>query len=364
MGTCKYCGKDPGWFSHSHKECEEKHTKGVNEFEAIVSSYFTQRATASDVQQTRNRLTTDSFLNEEDICGVADSEIRQYTASIHRPFSPSSMRLMDDFLNAVGVSYSKINKQGAVDEFTKKLLKGFMVEYFTDQLTLQKAHSRCEKVLGRFPMPPSNIEDAYLYVLNKAATNLMKNGSISDDDQMKMDDYVNYLHLPVNNLPVKYQNSEISKIGQMSIIKSLQRGVVPASSTPAPIMLGKGETIIWTYNGVTMYQEKIEKEYGGRRTGWSFRVMRGATYHVGGTKIKPVEHSYMDNKGVGTLYITNKHIIFQGDTAALRIPYFKMIGVTPYNDGIEIHRDGANMKRLTFQGFDSWFLTSILPYMV
>ena len=24
MGLCKYCGKDAGFFSHSHKECEEK----------------------------------------------------------------------------------------------------------------------------------------------------------------------------------------------------------------------------------------------------------------------------------------------------------------------------------------------------
>jgi len=37
-----------------------------------------------------------------------------------------------------------------------------------------------------------------------------------------------------------------------------------------------------------------------------------------------------------------------------------MIGVTPYSDGIEIHRDGANAKRLTFQGFDSWFLMNII----
>ena len=364
MSTCKYCGKDAGWFSHSHKECEQKHALGITDFSAVVSSYFTQRVTAAEIQRTKNRLAVDAFLSEDDICNVSDAEIRRYTASIHRPFSPTSMKIMDDYLNAVGVNYSKINKNGAVDEFTKKLMRGFMVEYFTDQLTLQVAHQRCEKVLTKFPMVQSNIEDAYLYVLNRAATNFMKNGTISDDDQMKMDSYVNYLHLPVNNLPVQYQNSEISKIGQMSIIKSLQRGVVPALTTPAPIMLGRGETIIWTYNGVTMYQEKVEKEYGGRRTGWSFRVMRGVTYHVGGTKIKPIEHSYLDNKGVGTLYITNKHIIFQGATAAQKIPYSKMIGVTPYSDGIEVHRDGANMKRLTFQGFDSWFLTSILPYMV
>ena len=117
MSTCKYCGKDAGWFSKSHKECEDKHDQGVKDFEAVVSSYFTKRATAADVQRAKQRLTVDAFLSEEDVCTIAAKEIRQYTASIHRPFSPSSMRLMDEFLTAVGVSYSKINKDGAVDEF-------------------------------------------------------------------------------------------------------------------------------------------------------------------------------------------------------------------------------------------------------
>ena len=235
-----------------------------------------------------------------------------------------------------------------------------MVEYFTDHLTLPVAHQRCEKVLSKFPMVQSNIEDAYLYVLNKAATNFIKNDTISDSDQQKIDDYVNYLQLPVNSLPVKYQNSQISRLGQVSILKNLQHGVFPSNGFTAPIMLGRGETIIWTYNGVTMYQEKTVKEYGGRRSGWSFRVMKGVTYHTGGTKIKPIEHTYMDNKGVGTLFITNKHLIFQGSMAAQKIPYSKMIGVTPYSDGIEVHRDGANVKRLTFQGFDSWFLMNVI----
>lgn len=360
MGTCKYCGQDAGWFSRSHKECTEKHTQGINDFCTVVNSYFTARATAASVQSAKNRLRVDAYLSDDDICEVADAEIRRYTASIHRPFSPTPMRIMDDFLNAVGVAYSKINSKGAVDEFTKKLMRGFMVEYFTGQLTLPVAHQRCEKVLGKFPMVQSNIEDAYLYVLNKAATNFVKNDTISDCDQQKIDDYVSYLQLPVNNLPVQYQNSEISRLCQISIIKNLQRGIFPSNGFPAPIMLGRGESIIWTYNGVTMYQEKTVKEYGGRRSGWSFRVMKGVTYHTGGTKIKPIEHTFMDNKGVGTLYITNKHIIFQGPTAAQKIPYAKMIGVTPYSDGIEVHRDGANAKRLTLQGFDSWFLMNVI----
>ena len=30
MGTCKYCGKSAGFFSRVHKECEEKHERGMS----------------------------------------------------------------------------------------------------------------------------------------------------------------------------------------------------------------------------------------------------------------------------------------------------------------------------------------------
>ena len=360
MGTCKYCGKDAGWFSKVHKECEDKHQQGLNDFSAVLSNYFTQRVSSTEVLKEKRRLTTDAFLSEEDICDLSDHAIRQYTASIHRPFSPKSMHLMDEFLNVVGVSYSKINGKGAVDEFTKKLLRGFMVEYFTDQLDLQTAHSRCEKVLAKFPMVPSNIEEAYLYVLNKAATNFLKNGLLTDDEQQKIDDYVSYLSLPVNNLPASYQNSEISKLGQVSIIKSIQRGVVPRTNLPAPIILGKNESILWTYNGVSLYQEKVTKEWVGRSHGVSFRIIKGVYYRVGGMKGHPVEHSSMEFQGNGSLYVTNKNLIFYSQMKSLKVPFNKIVGITPYSDGIEVHKDGANQKRMTMQGFDPWFIMNLL----
>ena len=249
---------------------------------------------------------------------------------------------------------------GAVDEFTKKLMKGFMVEYFTDQLSLQTAHHRCEKVLGKFPMTQRNIEDAYLYVLNKAATNFLKDGFLTDDEQQKIDEYVNYLALPVNNLPAQYQNSEISKLGQVSILKSVQRGVIPRTNMVAPIILGKSETILWTYNGVSLYQEKITKEWVGRSSGMSFRVMKGVYYRTGGMKGHPVEHSSMEFQGSGSLYVTNKNLIFYSQMKSVKVPFNKIVGITPYSDGIEVHKDGANQKRMTMQGFDPWFLMNLL----
>ena len=360
MSTCKYCGQDAGWFSKQHKECDEKHNIGLQELRSVVTRYFSGRATCSDISCTIQCKRRDNYLSDEDICNVSDAEIRSYTASIHRPFSPSSMRLMDEYLNAVGVNYSEINKNGAVDEFTKKLMKGFMVEYFTDQLTLQVAHNRCEKVLGKFPMSQSNIEDAYYYVLSKAATNFLKNGFISNSEQKKIDDYVNLLSLPLNNIPAKYQDSDISKIGQATILKNIQNGIVPRSNIVAPVILGKNECVLWTYNGISLYQEKITKEWVGRSGGFSFRVMKGVYYRTGRSKGHPVERSTMELKGIGSLYVTNKNLIIYSNTNGTKIPFNKIVGITPYSDGIEVHKDGANQKRITMQGFDPWFLMNLL----
>lgn len=363
MGICKYCGKSAGIFSKAHKECEEKHEQGLNEFQFVLSAYFTGRRTTAEVRQTRQRLMADAFLSEEDICEVSDKGIRNYTATLHRPYSPSSMRLMDDLVNALGVSYSKLSGKGGINEFTKKLMRGFMVEYFTGGLDLQRAHTRCEKVLTRFPMTQAQINDAYYYVLNKAATNFLKDGILTDDEQQKINDYVGYLALPINNLPEAYQSSEISKLGQASILKDIQRGIVPNTGIIAPIILGKKESVLWTYNGVSLYQEKITKEWVGRSRGMSFRVMKGVYYHTGGSKGHPVEHSSMEHQGTGSLFVTNKNLIFYSQTKGLKIPFNKIVGITPYSDGIEVHKDGANVKRITMQGFDPWFLMNLLSQM-
>lgn len=37
---CKYCGLSAGFFSHAHKECEEKHKQGIAELLANLRAYF------------------------------------------------------------------------------------------------------------------------------------------------------------------------------------------------------------------------------------------------------------------------------------------------------------------------------------
>ena len=114
---------------------------------------------------------------------------------------------------------------------------------------------------------------------------------------------------------------------------------------------------------VSLYQEKVTKELVGRSHGVSFRIIKGVYYRVGGMKGHPVEHSSMVFQGSGSLYVTNKNLIFYSQMKSTKVPFNKIVGITPYSDGIEVHKDGANQKRMTMQGFDPWFIMNILPYL-
>ena len=74
----------------------------------------------------------------------------------------------------------------------------------------------------------------------------------------------------------------------------------------------------------------------------------GLFSHVHSFKGHPVEHSYMDNAGTGTLYITNKHIIFHSSERSAKIPYKKIIGLNPYQDGMGVQQDGAKVSGYAF----------------
>lgn len=360
MGNCKYCGQSAGLFSKAHKECESKHSQGLTEFGSVCSAYFADRAVSHDIVRKRNSLRTNNFLSDEDIVHIGDTAIRTYTDSIRRPYSPRQLTLVDQFINALGVSYANLNHAGAVDGFTQKLLKGFMVDFFTDKLTLPAAQSRCQRVISTLPISQEGANEAYYYVLNKAAHNFLKDGLISNDEQRKIDEYVNSLALPMNDLPVQLRGSEIEKISQASILKNFERGILPPKNINVPILLGKTEYVLWAFNGVTLYEEKVEREWVGRNRGMSFRICKGVYYRTGGSKGYAVEHSSMQPLGTGALYVTSKNLVFHSMMKAVKIPYKKIIGMTPYSDGVEIHRDGANVKRMTIQGFDPWFVMNLM----
>ena len=112
-----------------------------------------------------------------------------------------------------------------------------------------------------------------------------------------------------------------------------------------------------------MWQEKMKREMVGSHSGFSFRVMKGVTYRTGGFKgilwsiviwIMLVQAPYI--LPINILYSTSSE-------RSTKIPYKKIIGLNPYQDGMGVQQDGANAKRLVFQGFDCSFVLNIMSFI-
>ena len=364
MATCKYCGKSAGFFSHAHKECEEKHEQGITILEGAVRSFFRNTTQIGELSRVVSSVKQDYYVSTDDIATSSSKCIDEWTNAIHWPFHSSQLTRIKEFLSYIGVSYQSINVSGSLDRLCQKMLRGFMAEYFTGQKPLQRSLQISQQVKSTLPITMQQEQEAYYEMLNQAGKNFLKNGYMTPAQQKKIDDYVSTLGLSLINLPTSLQGTYIEELGQSSILSDIQAGRAPRYIINAPIILAKGESALWCYNNVTMYQEKIKREMVGRHSGYSFRVMKGVTYRTGGFKGHPVETSYMENQGLGSLYITNKNIIFMGQTRSIKVPYSKIIGINPYSDGMEIQRDGNNVKRLVFQGFDCSFVLNVINLVI
>lgn len=336
MGTCKYCGLRTGLLSKVHKECEQKHSDGILALKRIMDNYFQTPANAGTYQAESKRIISDCFLSSEDVEKCVQESIDAFTDNIHRPYSPIMMQIVSQFISMNSLAYLAADRKGSVTRFSQKLVKGHIADYFTGIIDVNQMQNRIAKVTSILPLTTAALNETYLYMLSKAANNFLSDGIITSKEMYLLDNYTTTCGIQTNNLPSSYQNSDIMKIEQAKILSDIQNGVMPPQPMQLPVLLAKGESLIWTYNDVILYQEKIQREYVGENQGISTRVCKGVYYRTGQFRGHHIEHSYMDNIGTGSLYLTNKNIIFSSATKAVKIPYSKLIGLTPYSDGIEV----------------------------
>lgn len=360
MANCKYCGRSSGLFSRVHKECEEKHDSGLKGLSGIMHKYFDGKISASELGLKIAKNRTPYSLSTEDIETTASQILNQFGESLKRPYSKDTLPKIKGFIDNVGITYSELNSKGTLDNLAQKLFQGYVVDFFAKGVPLSQIKISTDSVTSVLPLSIQKKEEAYYNVLNKAADKFMADGFLSDQEANQLMAYSSGLGLALNSLPPQYRNSNLQRISQAIILRDLQRGILPRTHLTVPVMLGKGEAVLWEFDNVTMYQEKITREYVGGNRGMSYRIFKGMTYRTGSFKGRPVERSHMECIGNGSLVITNKNFFFHCPTASVKIPYSKLVGVTPYSDGLEVHKEEAKPKRTVFQGFDAWFPMNVL----
>jgi hypothetical protein len=193
-----------------------------------------------------------------------------------------------------------------------------------------------------------------------AVDQVLSDNILTKDEESKLVSFLNTFSLTQKDVD---QNGAYTRLAQSAILSELVEGKIPSRMTVQgnlPFNFKKDEQLIWLFKAVQYYEQKTSREFVGASHGVSIRIARGIYYRVGAFKGHPVETSGSVLSDTGQLCVTNQHIYFAGATKSFRIPYSKIVTITPYSDGVCIQRDAANAKPQSFVVNDGWFINNLI----
>lgn len=135
-------------------------------------------------------------------------------------------------------------------------------------------------------------------------------------------------------------------------LEQLKSGKIPQMSKDSPVILKKGEELIFSMPNISLLEARAVRKggYGGP----NIRVAKGLSFRVGAFQIQSHEELKVLDQGIITL--TNKRIVYSGAKKTVNIPLNKIISIEPYSDAISIMREGKE-KTQHFKGINQGNLT-------
>lgn len=206
-----------------------------------------------------------------------------------------------------------------------------------------------------------SLENEYIKVFDQAVDRYLEDGIISTKEEQMVARFIQFTGMPQNKLNV---HKSLEKVLQSKVLEDILSGNKPKPRITIagdfPFMLGKTESLIWLFRNITLHQQKVRKEYVGRSSGVSVRIMKGVYYRTGGFKGHPVETTIMQRIGVGSVCLTDKNLYFSSPEKSFKIPYSKILSVESYSNGVGIQKEGANDKPIFLENINSWFVYNVI----
>ena len=238
-----------------------------------------------------------------------------------------------------------------------------------DSITSSGVYSSLDKAIDTIArnsfLPQNELPQLLANSFEKAVEHFLQDGLLTVDEEEKLAAFKNRYSLDQNMLD---RNGSWQKVVKAAILRDIMEGKIPerriAVNGNLPFILQKAEILIWLFQNVQYYEQQTKTIYQGASHGVSFKVAKGVYYRTGSFKGKPVKVNETKFLGTGVFAMTNCNIYFASAEKIVKIPYAKLIMVSPYEDGVGIQKDGTSAKPQMFKGLDGWFTYNLISNLV
>jgi hypothetical protein len=203
-------------------------------------------------------------------------------------------------------------------------------------------------------------KDAMIEGWGIAVDQFLNDGALDENEEKKLVDFSGRFGL---NQEMLDRGGAWTKVVKGAVIRDLLNGVVPQRmklTGGLPFNFMASEQLAWVFTGVKYLEDKTRRHYVGGSQGMSVRIAKGLYYRASAFRGDPVETTERVHVDTGTLAVTTKHVYFGGPAKSFRIRHDKIVSITPYSDGVAIHRDAQTAKPQIFVTGDGWFTNNLL----
>lgn len=212
-------------------------------------------------------------------------------------------------------------------------------------------------------IPFDQMREALIVGWGNTVNHFLEDGILDPQEELNLIMFAKYFGLTERDLD---KNGAYSKFIKGKVLRELLNGKLPSPNIvdTLPFNFQKSETLVWVFNNVAYYEDKIRRQYVGGSHGVSVRIAKGVYYRVGSFKGTPVETIERVHVDTGILAVTTKHIYFHGQKKTFRVRLDKVVSFMPYSDGIGIQRDAMTAMPQFFITGDGWFIYNLVINMV
>jgi hypothetical protein len=163
---------------------------------------------------------------------------------------------------------------------------------------------------------------------------------IKADDKISPDEWSS-LNEIAKKLYVTIDTDEVFDeiIERMKLNWTVEHGDLPVKQVD--INLQKNENCYYYQKIDWLEIRKVTQrvDYGGLT--YRFEIAKGLDYRVGSIHPQRITSDELQVIDTGTIYVTNKRLIFDGSLKNTNIPFGKILSITPYSDGVGIEKDSG-----------------------
>jgi len=233
-------------------------------------------------------------------------------------------------------------------DLTSRILRDVAEEALTDNTLNDDEWRQIEVVASGLRLPPhiraAIMEEPIAAALARAFSEVIADHRVSPAEEKRMHELAASLGVDPNSFDINTRQL----LEKLSLLWRIENEELP--QVPAPISLQRSEVCHGCFN--VIWHELRTRTTGVRYAGpvASIPIMKGLRYRIGSVRTGRVSVEELTRVDEGTIYVTNKRLIFDGAKRNTSIRYSAILSIEPFSDGLRIEKASGRSPTLVVLG--------------